>query len=314
MKTIKKAMLALILAALVSGCSDPPPAPADNEKINVVTTIFAPYDFVREIAGDSVNLKMLLPPAAETHSFDPSPKDIKDIKNADIFIYVGGESDDWVRDILASTDTSDMTVISLTELVETVEEEHVEGMQVDEHESEEEKDLDEHVWTSPKNAIKIVDGIYSALVNADPANAERYTARRGEYTAELEKLDRKFEDLMAGASRRTIVVGDRFALRYFADAYGLEYYAAFPGCSTESKASIKTITFLIDKVADEHIPVVFYAELSNQETADTIVEGSDAKKLLLHAVHNVSKDEFESGVGYLGLMEQNLENLREALN
>lgn len=501
-------------------------AAAGGEKVKVVTTIFPQYDFVREIAGDNVELTMLLPPGAESHSFEPSPKDIITIQECDIFIYVGGDSDVWIADILDSMDTSSMTILSLMDMVEVKEEEIVEGMEHDhdhghehaeidpdnvkdreltdfagdwatietalaagaldeyithqaeenevsfdeqkstyesawktdyptlrvdgdkitfvsdsgevsatyayanyeliegdhglsvwygytkesgddaapqnlvfndhgdgnvheeeehdehdesdahdEHDSDEhhehatahthvrygsetvaelaaitdwtpfyfdaaasheevaqalgghghsdeeeeegheheEGELDEHVWTSPKNAKLIVQAISNTLQQKDAANADIYAQNTTAYLAKLDELDAAFEEAVAAGSRNTIVFGDRFPFRYFADDYGLEYFAAFTGCSTETEASAATIAFLIDKVKDEHIPVVFYIEMSNEKIADTLCEDTGAEKRLMHSCHNVSKQEMEAGASYLSLMTQNIEVLREAL-
>jgi zinc transport system substrate-binding protein len=292
-------------------------------KISVVATIFPPYDFVREVAGDRINLAMLLPPAAESHSFEPTPRDIITVQNCDVFIYVGGESDAWVETILESMDTSGMKVLTLMDCVDVVEEVIVEGMQEEEDDEEgsshdhaeeaEEAELDEHVWTSPRNAQLIVRKIADVLKGADPANATAYEKNAVAYNAKLAELDASFQNALKDAKRKTIVFGDRFPFRYFADAYGLSYFAAFPGCSTETEASAATVAFLIDKVRVEQIPVVFHIELSNEKIADTICEETGAKKLLLHAVHNVSKRDFEGGASYYGLMSQNVESLRAAL-
>ena len=298
---------------------------AEETRVSVVTTIFAPYDFARVITGGNADLTMLLPPASESHSYEPSPQDIIKIQNSDIFIYVGGETDSWVEAILKSMDTDKMKIISLLECVEVVEEEIVEGMQVghgeddSEHDDEddddhgEEKEFDEHVWTSPKNAKLIVKKIYDTLCEVDAENRDAYSKNTESYLTELDKLDDEFQSVVDSASRRLIVFGDRFPFRYFADAYDLEYFAAFPGCSTETEASAATVAFLIDKINAEDIPVVFHAELSNQKMADIISEGTGAKILQLHACHNVSKAEFESGIGYLELMRQNVQNLKEAI-
>jgi zinc transport system substrate-binding protein len=280
-------------------------------KINVTAVMFAPYDFVREIAGDRINLAMLLPPGAESHSFEPTPRDIIAIQNSDVFIYTGGESDEWIERILESMDTGKMAILSLMECVDLVEEEIVEGME--EEEEEEEEAYDEHVWTSPANAALIVRAITEVLCSVDGENAAYYRQNSEEYTAKLSELDSAFRGVVAGAKRKTLVFGDRFPFRYFADAYGLSYYAAFPGCHTESEPSAATVAFLIDKIKDESIPVVFHIELSNERMADTISEETGAKKLLLHACHNISKTDFEKGVSYLDLMNRNVENLKEAL-
>jgi zinc transport system substrate-binding protein len=282
------------------------------ENINIVTTNFPPYDFVREIAGGMVNLNMLLPPGSESHSFEPTPRDIIRIQNADIFIYAGGESDEWVNEILESVNTDNMKIISLMDCVEVVEEEIVEGME-EEEEEEEGVAYDEHVWTSPANAVLIVQKITAALCEADKKNAAAYNTNAAAYIEKLKALDASFRTAVNGGTRKTIIFGDRFPFRYFADAYGLSYFAAFPGCSTETECSASTVAFLIDKVRSEKVPVIFHIELSNEKIADTISEATGAKKLLLHACHNISKRDFDGGVSYLELMNKNAVNLKEAL-
>ncbi|MDR1302365.1 MAG: metal ABC transporter substrate-binding protein [Treponema sp.] len=281
-------------------------------KLQVVTTIFPPYDFVREIAGDKVSLTMLLPPGAESHSFEPTPRDIITVQNCDVFIYVGGESDAWVERILESMDTSRMNIIALMDCVAVVEEEIIEGMEVEEEE-EEEPEYDEHVWTSPKNAKLIVEKIAELLEQKDVPNAPVYEKNTTSYLAKLDDLDTAFEELVRDAKRRTMIFGDRFPFRYFADAYGLRYFAAFPGCSTETECSAATIAFLVNKIRTETIPVVFHIELSNEKIADILCEETGAQKLLLHAVHNITKRDFDTGVSYYGLMSQNIRNLQVAL-
>lgn len=501
----------LLVLLLATGCKSAPlvqdaalPTPDGTnliEKISVVSTIFPPYDFVREIAGENVALTMLLPPGAESHSFEPTPKDIITIQNCDVFLYVGGDSDAWIDDILDSMDTSNIHIIRLMDLVTTVEEEIVDGMEDDhghnhdhedfdpsdvkdrpladwqgdwqsilpylsdgslddfvahaaeedgisseeaaaayaakwqtdykaitiagdtvsfdgttaqysyagytvvesdhgtsvwyqfqisapvqglpaylafsdheiggehEHEDEEEgarhfhlrygndgfpaliaieewsptffdasankaaildalsahghseeaeeteaAEYDEHVWTSLKNAQLIVSGISQALCEVDAANKAAYEKNTEAYLAKLQELDAAFQAVVDNAARSTIVFGDRFPFRYFADAYGLTYFAAFPGCSTETEASAGTVAFLIDKIKAEQLPVVFHIELSNEKMADSIAEATGAKKLLLHACHNISKADFERGATYLELMNSNVSALKEALS
>lgn len=461
--------------------------------LSIVSTIFAPYDFIREIAGENAEVTMLLPPGSESHSYEPTPKDIIKIQNCDVFVYVGGDSDAWVSEVLKSMDTSKMKIITLMDCVETVEEELVEGMEEDhghdhgsesldpaevkdrplqdfsgqwisgipliqdgsleayiQHTAEEkeisageqkaallknwasdydriglkdntltigklsgaygykgfrivesdhgtsvwylyqiaapitglpsylalndhghggeeeehkeheeighmhvkygedgfdallakeewaafyfdssysgeeigafmaghehgEAELDEHVWTSPKNAKRIVEKISEELCQLDSAKADAYRKNAERYLSKLDALDQSFMEVTAAAARKTVVFGDRFPFRYLADAYGLQYFAAFPGCSTETEASAATVAFLIDKVKAEKIPVVFHVELSNQKMANTISEATGAKVRLLHACHNITKAEFESGVSYLDLMQKNVEQLKEAL-
>jgi zinc transport system substrate-binding protein len=312
---LKKIFLMLITAAVIlfgiSGCKPKKNAVRSaNGKINVTVTVFPAYDFVRTVAKDKVNLKLLLPPGAESHSFEPSPKDIITVQNSDIFIYIGGESDSWVDRILESMNIGNMKILAMLETVETVEEEIIEGM---EEEEGEEAAYDEHVWTSPINAMLIVNAITELLCEADPANVDFYNENRLVCINKLAELDNAFREVIAGARRNTVVFADRFPFRYFADAYRLNYYAAFPGCSTETEPSAATVAFLINKIKAEKIPVVFHIELSNERMADAISGETGAKKLLLHACHNVSKRDFDAGLGYLDFMRKNVENLREAL-
>ena len=259
-----------------------------------------------------MELTMLLKPGSESHSYEPSPQDIIAIQNCDVFIYVGGESDEWVDRVLDSMDTSKMKVITLMDCVDVVEEEIVEGME-EEEEEEEGPAYDEHVWTSPRNAKLIVQKIADALCEADSTHADLYRANTESYLAELDALDGTFREIVNGASRKTLIFADRFPFRYFTDAYGLEYYAAFPGCSTETEPSAATVAFLISKVKTEKIPVIFHREFSNGKMADAVAEATGAEKRLFHSIHNVSRDELAAGAAYLGIMEQNAMVLREAL-
>lgn len=292
----------------------------DDSKVNVVATIFPEYDFFRQIAGDHINLTMLLKPGAESHSFEPTPKDIKNVENSNLFVYVGGDSDAWVESILDSIDTKDTKIITLMDCVELVEEETVEGMTPEAEEAEEgdgeeeEVEYDEHVWTSPKNAILIVQKLCDALCEIDPDNKEDYTRNTEDYITKLENLDQQFKEVVENGKRKEIIVGDRFPFRYLVDEYGLTYYAAFPGCSTDTEASAATIAFLTDKVKEDEIPVVFHIELSNAKICDSICEETGAKSEQLNAVHNLTKEDFEAGVTYLDMMEHNVEVLKEALN
>ncbi len=284
----------------------------DDGKLNIVSTIFPPYDFTREIGGDRVNVSMLLKPGMESHSYDPTPQDIIKIQESDIFIYVGGESDEWVNDILESGDRKPKKIISLMDIVDKVREEIVEGMEKDEDDSDE-TEYDEHVWTSPVNASLITRKISETLCELDTKNADFFKNKTSEYCQRLSALDNEFHKITDNAKRKTIVFGDRFPFRYLADEYGLKYYAAFPGCSSETEPSAATISFLIDKVKEEKIPVVFSIEFSSGKVADTICESTGAEKLTLHSCHNITQKEFDSGISYYSLMLDNINALREAL-
>ena len=311
-KTLSITILLAMLCALLSGCgaqSEP-----EGEGISVVATVFAPYDFARQLVGELGEVTLLLPPGSETHSYEPSPKDIIEIQNCDLFIYVGGVSDAWVSDVLESVG-GEVRTVTLMDCVELLEEEHVEGMEVDEdeHEHEGEIEYDEHVWTSPRNAELICEKIAAALCEVDPEGAEEYGTALESYCAQLDELDAAFTEVVENGVRDTVVFGDRFPLLYFAKAYGLNYYAAWPGCADEAEPSAATVTFLIDKVKAEGIPVVFHIELSNEDMADTICNETGAKKMLFSACHNVTRAQFDAGVTYLELMWQNVDALREAL-
>jgi zinc transport system substrate-binding protein len=294
------------------------PSEASDGKLKIMATIFPQYDFARQIAGDSAEVSMLLRPGSESHSFDPTPRDIKRVAESDLFIYVGGESDEWVRRILDSMPPENkkrMRVVALTDIISMVEEKLVDGMQEEEEEEEgEEPEYDEHVWTSPKNAEKIVAALADVICEMDPPNAKKYRANADAYIGRLDKIDKRFEEIVSGAKRRTMIFGDRFPFRYFADAYGLDYYAAFPGCATETEANASTIAFLIDKTKSEKIPVIFHIEFSNESIARAISESTGAKNMLLHSCHNISRENFDAGVTYADLMERNTAALSEALN
>lgn len=308
------ALSAAVLFGLVLCCGCAPRNRVeDTDKLKVVATIFPPYDFARQIGGEDVQVTMLLPPGTESHSYDPTPQDIQRIQSCDVFLYIGGHSDKWAQDILDSIDTSQMQVIALTECVEILEEETVEGMQQEPGE-EAVHEEDAHVWTSPANVMQIVNVIGDAMIQADPEHTAAYEQNRADYLEQLQALDEEFAGIVVQGKRDTLLFGDRFPFRYLAERYGLSYYAAFPGCASQTEPSAATLAFLIDKVTVEGIPVVFYMELSNEKVADVVCESTGAQKRLLHSCHNVTKDEFDRGETYLSLMEQNAANLKEALS
>ena len=306
----------------------------ENEKISVVATIFPQYDFVRQIAGENVELKMLLKPGEETHSYEPTPQDIIAIQNSDLFIYVGGENDAWVEDILESMPDNGRKTLKLVDCVDTVEEEHVEGMKEErghnhdeddaeheEHEVEHEEEethsvheIDEHVWTSPLNAVKIVEQIKKELCEIDSENASDYEENAEAYVAQLKELDQEFQDVVDHSKRKLMIFGDRFPFRYFAEAYGLDYYAAFSGCASDTEPSAATMAFLINKVQDENIKTVLKMELSNENIAKAIAEATNADVKEFYSCHNLTAEQFADGETYLSLMEKNVETLREVLN
>ncbi len=313
MRNIKtNATLAAFFAGLLfltSGCQK-----SNNEKgekLSIVTTLFPEYDFARAVAADKADIKMLLKPGADAHSFEPTPREIKEISKADLFIYTGSENDVWVEKVFDSIENPPRAV-KLLDLVQTLEEEIVEGMETEE-EDEEEAEIDEHVWTSPKNAATIVEKICGVLSEIDSSNADFYKKNADSYIEKINAVDEELLSVVNNAKRKTLVFGDRFPFRYFADEFGLEYYAAFPGCASDVEPSAKTVRFLIDKVKGEKIPVVFTIEFSNGKIADSICEATGAKKVELHSAHTVSADEFESGVTYVDIMKRNVASLKTAI-
>ena len=355
-----------------------------DTRLNVVTTLFPYYDFLRQIAGDSIRLTMVVPAGMDSHSFEPTPADMITIQNADLLVCNGGTMEQWLSQVLDSfgEGTGPKRVVTMMDCVDVVQEEIVEGMEdgeahdhghthvhadgtvhagdhdhesedhvhsekehdpedhihsEDEHDpedydhSEEEHDpedyihseddghgveieYDEHIWTSPVNAKKLVSVLTEVLAEEDPAHADSYAENSASYQDKLMKLDAEFREVVSHAKRRLVVFGDKFPLRYFFDEYGLEYRAAFSGCSTDTEPSAKTIAYLIDKVREEQIPAVYYLELSSPRVAEIIGEETGAEPLLFHSCHNVTRHQFDSGVTYLELMEQNVKNLKKGLS
>ena len=319
-KTLVYIVCAALVMAALTGCTktnESSESGVDTGKLSIVTTIFPPYDFARAVAGDRADVTMLIDPGAEVHSYDPAPDDMIAIQECDVFIYIGGENEAWVDTVLGSIDTGDKTILRLMDDVAPVEEETVEGMQAEEEESEEgaegEAEYDEHIWTSPKNAILMINAIAEALGGIDSANAAAYARNAQSYTAQINQVDEQIKTIVDNAPRKLIVVADRFPFRYLVEEFGLDYYAAFSGCSSESDVSAGTLAFLIDKVKEYDIPYVYTIEFSNQQVAQAVCEQTGAQMLLLHSCHNVTNDDFEAGVTYLALMQQNVINLEKGL-
>ena len=296
-------------------------------KIRVVTTIFPIYDWVREIAGDTGNteITLLLDSGVDLHSFQPSAQDILKVATCDLFIYVGGESDEWAEDALAEAVNPDMVVISLVEALgeNAKAEEIVEGMEAEEEEEEgeegeeEEEEIDEHVWLSLRNAQVFTSAIADALAQKDPANADSYRANAEAYGAKLAALDAAYAEAVDSAAHKTLLFGDRFPFRYLTDDYGLAYYAAFAGCSAETEASFETVIFLAKKTDELQLPAVLTIEGKDHRIAETII-GSTADKnrklLTLNSMQGTTANDIEQGATYLKIMEDNLAVLKEALN
>lgn len=284
-----------------------------TDKIKVVVTNFTAYDFVRQVAGDNVELTMLVSPGVEAHSYDPTAHDLSLIQNSDIFIYIGGEVEAWVERILESTNLSKVRLVCLLDTVDLIEETDIEGIETTQKHEHEEQEFDEHIWTSPANAIKMVAGIERVMIEIDDENEKTYTENAQEYISKIRKVQSQIQDIVDNRVRNRLVFADRMPMQYFINEFGLEVSAAFSGCSTETEPSSSTIAYLVDKVKEEKIPVVLYIELSTGNIAKIISEETGCDMLRIQSLHNVTKSDFENGETYVSLMTRNLEVLKKAL-
>ena len=322
------------LTATLYGCGADTAAAAGAEqntetaqdRLQIVTTIYPEYDWVMNVLGDqaaNADVKMLLDNGVDLHSYQPSAQDIVTISDCDVFVYVGGESDNWVKDTLAEVQNTDMVVIDLMEaLGDTVkEEEIIEGMEAEEEEEEEGEEeegpeYDEHVWLSLKNAQVLCGTIADGLALADPANADAYHANADAYKAELSALDAEYQGVVDAASNKTLLFADRFPFRYMIEDYDLDYYAAFVGCSSETEASFETVMFLAGKTDELGLKNLLIIEGSDGKLADTVknaTETKDQQILTLNSLQSVSSTAAKDGVSYLSVMRDNLEVLKQAL-
>ena len=293
-------------------------APTGKKSLSVVCSIFPQYDFCREIMGKDANIELLLKSKVDMHNYKPSAEDILKIKNCDLFVDIGGESDEWAKDIVASADNSRLSVLSLIDLVEAKEEETLEGMEEEDHEHDEdeehESEKDEHVWTSLKNAQIIVRAISERLCALDAQNSAEYKKNADSYIEKLAALEKQYAETVSTAKRKTLVFADRFPFRYLADDYSLECFAAFSGCSAETQASFETVAFLAEKVKDKNLPYVLVIDGSDGSVAQTVASQSGAKIMTLDSCQSVSEEEINEGKSYLSIMQENLEVLKEVLN
>ena len=343
---MKKLFLILTVFTALTASTFAAKKSAKNDKLKVVTTIFPQYDWIREIMGDkasSAQLTLLVGNGVDLHSYQPSIQDIAKISTADIFIYVGGERDSWVKDALKNAANKNMKVINLMEVLgdKVNAEEIKEGMQAEEeedhdehehdaedhdheaeghhhhhHDDDEEVEYDEHVWLSLRNAKILSAEIAEALSEKDPANAASYKANFASYSAKLDALDKDYTAAVASASKKTILFGDRFPFRYLTDDYGLDYYAAFVGCSAETEASFETVVFLSKKVDELGLNSVLKIESGDGKIARTIVQNTKnktAKVLTLDSIQSTTLKQANAGTTYLKIMEENLKVLKEAL-
>ena len=283
----------------------------DSQKLKIISTVFPPYDLARQIAGDNADISILLPPGSESHTYEPTAKEIIEIQNCDIFLYIGGENEQWAEKIISSNKSDSVKTVKLIDCVKTLEEAE---LHEEEHEEEHSHETDEHIWTSPKNEQLMLTAVYDAICEADPENKAVYTKNKDSYNEQLSELDKAYKEAVGNAKNKTIIMADKFPFRYLAEEYGLDFYAAFSSCSDESEPSAAAMTSLISKIKELKIPVVYYLEFSSTKVADTLCSETGASSLMLHSCHNVSKEDLDKGISYVDLMKQNLENLKTALN
>ena len=293
---MKKVLLIILLVTAIftiTSCN----THTETTALKITSTIFPYYSFASEIFGNDAEITMLIKPGAESHTYDPTPQDILNIYNSDIFIYTGGESDKWVETILKSVDKNKTKIIKAMDVIDVCDNEN------NTHSHNEM--TDEHVWTSPQNAIAISKEIYSAV------NNEKFRVNLDKYVNELNALDNEFRNI-AENTNKTLIFADRFPFSYFIQEYDFNYLSAFTSCSEEAEPSSKKLSDIIEAIKKENITSIFYIEFSNQKIADTISDETGAKKLLFHSCHNITLDELNSDASYLTLMKQNLNNLKEA--
>lgn len=309
-----------------------------DKKFKIVCTTFPQYDWVREIIKgkeSKFDITLLLDNGVDLHNYQPTTEDILKVGQADIFVYVGGESDGWVEPALKKATNSNMKVINMVKsLGDTIKEEVVkEGMQQEEehdhdhdndddddhkdnHGHDEEKEYDEHVWLSLKNARVLVNEISKKIQEVDVDDKTSYEDNTKNYIEKLERLDKEYEDTVAASSHNTILFGDRFPFRYMVDDYNIDYYAAFVGCSAETEASFKTISFLANKIDEKELPVILVIEKSDKKIANTIKDNTKAKNqkiLTMNSLQSISTDDINNGMTYIKAMEDNLDVIKDAL-
>ena len=319
--------IALAVAVFMVGCKGDN-LPVDDGKLKIVTTIFPEYDWVKQIAGDSNNLDItfLMKNGGDLHSYSPSAEDILKISSCDMLVYVGGESDKWIEEILENSVNSNIKTINLMNVLgeKAKEEELVEGMEDDDHDDhgdhdddDAELEYDEHVWLSLDNAQLFVKSITENLCAIDSENAETYKANCERYLSQLDALDDEYEEVIENSKYKTLIFADRFPFRYLTDDYDLSYYAAFKGCSAETEASFETITFLANKADELNLPRILTIDGSDGKIAKTVVSTSKNKDITVYSLdslQSVTDNEVQSGKTYIKAMESNLEILKKALN
>ena len=364
---LRKSVVFIVTIAMIlgmAGCGKTTEK-EDNYRLKIVTSLFPYYDMARAVIGDvkGIDLKMIVTPGQDSHSFEPTPSDVIQMENADVLIYNGGSLETWIDTLLDSLNNKNQIQMKMMDYVDVLNEEIVEGMdtrfdshdehshsedshnhkehshsedsynqeegshsedslkneehshdsEVSDYEEESHNETDEHIWTSPVNEIIMTEKICETLSKALPEEKENFQKNAENYISQLKELDNEFRTIVENAKTNEIIFADKFPLQYFAKEYGLKYYAAFPGCGSDMESSAKTIAFLVDKIKEDNIKAVFYLELSSHIVADAIETDTGAKPLQFNSCHNITQKQFDSGVTYVDLMKENVNNLKIAL-
>ena len=303
--------LIFISIFIFSGCS--PRSSHNFKKIKVMTTLFPQYDFVKQVAKDKVEVTLLLPPGTESHTYDPTPKDIIKINSSDIFLYTGKYMESWSEKLISGIDNKELLIKDLSEGINLLKSEN-EHSHEENHAHHHEHGYDPHFWLDPTLAIKMVDNIKEALCLKDPVNKDFYIRNAEDYKKKLYSLDEDIANTIKFSKRKSVVFAGRFAHLYFIKRYNLDYIAAFDSCSKEAEPSIKKVTQIIDFINKNQIPTVYYEELTEPKIANSISEATGTKSLKFGTIHNISKEQLDNNITYLDLMRENLENLKQGLN
>lgn len=319
MNTIYKRIISILLVCMtvicimpVSGCTKK--ESKETEKLSIVTTLFPQYDFARQIAGDKADVTLLLKPGTESHDYDPSASDMIKINEADLFIYTGQYMEPWAVTIVDGIDNKDLDVLDASENITLCKGDHDEDEEEHIEEETHSHEYDPHIWTSPKNAIIMINNILEELCKIDSENETYYRENAEKYIEQIEQIDSDFRQVVSEAKYDTMYFGGRFALLYFVEEYGLNYESAFDSCSSETEPSARLVSHIVDEMKENGAKTVFYEELASTKTAQTIADEVGGNILLFHSCHNVSSDEFKNGATYVSIMRQNVENLKKGLN
>lgn len=296
---MKRIIICLLCVLLLCGCAGTGDI-KQSEKLTVVTTIFPLYDFARAIGGENISVRMLIKPGAEVHSYDPLPSDMRAVYDSDLFLYIGGESDKWVNNLIDGTKANSLA------LIDTIEHNH-------QHTHHGHNHADEHIWTSPDNAVLMLKEICESMIKIDGKNADIYTKNCDEYIKEINLASKEISNTVSQYKNPFILVADRFPFGFFAKQYGIEYEAAFDGCAVSTDISLKTMSRLTETIKQNKIKTVFCTELSSKNIANALKEELGVQIIELHSAHNVTLDDFVNGITYADIMRRNNSALERGL-